>query len=109
VNIMRLILIASFCLAAAACSRGDENRLREDARSAGHDVSQAAQNLQNDPTVRHAGAEARQAGHDAAVSLRKGAAEAEYKTGQAMVDAGNQAKRNAHEQARADSSGQSQN
>jgi hypothetical protein len=105
---MRLILIASLCLAAAACSRGDENKVREDANATGHDLADAARNVKNDPTVQQAGAEARAAAHDAAVSVRKGAAEAEVKTGQAMIDAGDKAKR-AADQARADSSGQSQN
>ena len=70
---MRLILIAAFCLAAAACSRGDDDRLKADANATGH---------------------------DAVVSVRKGAAEAEAKTGQALIDAGAETKR-AAEQARA--------
>ena len=103
---MRLILVATLCIAAAACSRGDENRTREDVRSAGHDLANAAQNVKNDPTVKQAGADARAAAHDAAVAVRKGAAEAEVQTGKALVDAGDKAKR-AAAQARADSDGQS--
>jgi hypothetical protein len=75
---MRLILVAGFCLSAAACSPNDQDRLNADARAAGH---------------------------DAAVTVRHGAAEAEVKTGEAMMNAGADAKR-AGEQARADSSGQ---
>ena len=43
--------------------------------------------------------------NDAAAAARQGAAKAEIKTGQALIDAGDKAKA----QARADSSGQSQN
>jgi hypothetical protein len=105
---MRLILVATLCLAAAACSRGDENRTRADVRDAGHDVANAARDVKNDPTVKQVGADARAATHDAAVAVRKGAAEAEVKTGQALVDAGDKAKR-AAAQARADSDGPSRN
>jgi len=105
---MRLILIAGFCLAAAACSPSDQSRAREDVRSAGHDVADAASNVKNDPTIRRAGDDLKQAGHDTAVAVRKGAAEAEINTGQAMIDNGDKAKR-AAEQARADSGDQSRN
>jgi hypothetical protein len=104
---MRLILVASLCLAAAACSPSDQQRVSADTRAAGHDVADAtrdaAHNIQNDPTVRQAGADARQAAHDTAVAVRKGAADAEIKSGQALTDAGAKAKA----QANADSSGQS--
>jgi hypothetical protein len=102
---MRLILIAALGLAATACSRSDEDRVRADTNAAGRDITNAAQNVKNDPAVRDAGDAARRAGHEAAVSVRKSAAEAEVKTGQAMIDAGDKAKR-AAEQARADSSNQ---
>ena len=105
---MRLILIAGLCLAAAACSRSDEAKVQQDTRAAGHDLSDAAQKVKDDPTVRHVGDDAKQATHDAAVALRKGAAEAEVKTGQAMIDAGDKTKR-AADQARADSSDRSPN
>jgi len=101
---MRLILVASLCLAAAACSRGDETRVREDAHAAGQDLASAAQNVKNDPTVQRAGADARDAAHDAANSVKKGAADAEIKSGEALIEAGDKAKA----QARADS-GQSGN
>ena len=99
---MRAILIASLCLAAAACSRGDENRVRADTHAAGQDLADAAQSVKNDPAVQQAGADARQAAHDAAVSVRKGAADAEIKSGEALIQSGDKAKN----QARADSSGQ---
>ncbi len=105
---MRLILIAGLCLAAAACSRSSEDRVRQDARDAGHDVDNAAHSVATDPTVRRAGDDLKQAGHDTAVAVRHGAAEAEVKTGQAMIDAGEKAKRDA-EQARTDNRDQSRN
>ena len=105
---MRLILIAGLCLAAAACSRSDEAKVQEDTRAAGHDLADAARKVKDDPTVRQTGEDAKQAAHDAAVALRKGAAEAEVKTGQAMIDTGDKAKR-AADQARNDSGGHPQN
>jgi hypothetical protein len=105
---MRLILIAGLCVAAAACSRADQAKVQQDTRAAGHDLADAAQNVKDDPTVRQAGAETKQAAHDAAVAVRKGAAEAEVKTGQALIDAGDKAKRAAAE-ARADSGDTSHN
>jgi len=90
---MRLILIAGLCLAAAACSRSDQAKVQEDTRSAGHDLANAAQDVKNDPTIKQAGVEAKEAAHDTAAALRKGAAEAEVKTGQAMIDAGDKTKR----------------
>jgi hypothetical protein len=99
---MRLILVASLCLAAAACSRGDENRVRDDAHAAGQDVADAAQSVKNDPAVQQAGADARQAAHDTAVSVKKGAADAEIKSGEALIHAGDKAK----SQAQSDSGGQ---
>ena len=105
---MRLILIAGLCLAAAACSRSDEAKVQEDTRAAGHDLADAAQKVKNDPTVRQTGEDAKHVAHDAAVALRKGAAEAEVKTGQAMIDTGDKAKR-AADQAAADSSDHSRN
>jgi hypothetical protein len=104
---MRLILVASFCLAAAACSPSDQQRVSADARAAGHDVADAtrdaAHDIKNDPTVRQAGVDARHAAHDTAVAVRKGAADAEIKGGQALVQQGAKAKA----QAQSDSSGQS--
>jgi hypothetical protein len=106
---MRLILVASFCLTAAACSPSDQQRVSADARNAGHDVADAtrdaAHDIQNDPTVRQAGADARQAAHDTAVAVRKGAADAEIKSGEALIHQGDKAKA----QAQTDSGGQSQN
>ena len=90
---MRLMLIAGLCLAAAACSRSDENQVRQDTRSAGRDLADAAHQVQTDPSVRRAGADARQAAHDAATALRKSAADAEVKGGQALIDAGVKTKR----------------
>jgi len=105
---MRLILIAGLCLAVSACSPSDQSRAREDVRSAGHDVAEAASNIKNDPTVHQAGDDLKQAGHDAAFAVRKGAADAEVNTGQAMVDNGDRARR-AAAQAHADSGDQSGN
>jgi hypothetical protein len=105
---MRLVLIAGLCLAAAACSRADENKVQQDTRAAGHDLADAARSVKDDPTVRQAGVDAKQAAHDAAVAMRKGAAEAEVKTGQAMIDAGDKTKRAAAD-ARADSDDHSRN
>ena len=104
---MRLILVASLCLAATACSRGDAQRAGADVRAAGHDLADAtrdaAHDIQTDPPVRQAGADARQAAHDTAVAVRKGAADAEIKGGEALVRQGAKARA----QAQADSSGQS--
>lgn len=101
---MRLILIAGLCLAAAACTRSDENKVRADTDTAGHQVAEAARGVRDDPTVKQVGADVRQAGHDTAVAVRRGAADAEVNTGQAMINEGERAKR-AAAQAQADSSG----
>lgn len=105
---MRIILIAGLCLAAGACSRSDQSRAQEDVRSAGHDVAQAAANVKNDPVLHQAGDDLKQAGHDTAVAVRKGAADVEINTGQAIIDHGDRAKRDAA-QARADNGDQSRN
>ena len=105
---MRLILIAGLCLAAAACSRADDAKVQQDTRAAGHDLADAARSVKDDPTVKQAGVDAKQAAHDAAVAVRKGAADVEVKGGQALIDAGDKTKR-AAAQARQDSDNHSQN
>jgi hypothetical protein len=104
-TIMRLMLAACLCITAAACSPSDQSRARQDANAAGHDLANAAREVKNDPSVKQAGADAKHAANDAATAVRKGAAQAEIKTGEALIDAGDKAKT----QARADRSGQSQN
>jgi len=105
---MRLILIAGLCLAGAACSPSDEDRARQDARDAGHNVDAAAHSVATDPAIQRAGDDLKQAGHDTAVAVRHGAADAEVKTGQAMIDAGEKAKHAASD-TRNDNGNQSQN
>jgi hypothetical protein len=91
-NAMRLTLIVGLCLVAAACSRADQTKVGGDARAAGHDLANAAREVPNDPNLRRAGADAKQTAQDTAAALRKTAAEAERKSGQALIDTGEKAK-----------------
>jgi hypothetical protein len=85
---MRIVMIAALCLAAAACSRSDNAQLQHDTKAADHDLNAAASDVKNNPDVKQAAADAKDAGHDAAVALRAGAADVARKSGQALVEVG---------------------
>lgn len=74
-----LILVAGLCLAAAACSKSDADRIGRDTKAAGQDIGAEARKVGQDPAIRDAGANLKDAGHDAAVALRHDAAVADVK------------------------------
>ena len=82
-----LILIASLGLAAAACSKSDVDRIGQDTKAVGHDVSVEATKVGDDPAVKDAGANLKAAGHDAAAALRHDAAIADVKVKEAAANA----------------------
>jgi len=61
---------------ASACSRHDDSDLKADLKGAGHDVDSAAGHVAQDPDIKSAEAQLRDAGHDAGKDVRKAAAEA---------------------------------
>jgi hypothetical protein len=65
---MRLAAILLACLMAAACSRSDASKLKEDTRAVGHDVASDVRKVGDDPNLKAAGTQlkvgAQKAGED---------------------------------------------
>jgi len=74
------IAVLAVLVLAAACSPSDERRTSAELKDAGHSVDAAAQGVAHSAAVRHAEADFRRAGHDAAEETRRLAAQAKVET-----------------------------
>jgi hypothetical protein len=81
------VVVLAFLTLAAACSKQDQANVAADAHSASQDAKSAIAKVANNPDVKHAEADVKQMGHDAAVEIRKTAAEAKNATHQVANDA----------------------
>ena len=81
-----LILIAGVCLAAAACSKSDADRIGQDTKAVGHDVAAEARKVGQDPATKAAATDIKDAGRATADALRHSAAVADVKVKQAAAN-----------------------
>jgi hypothetical protein len=68
---MRLVPVLIACLMAAACSRSDASKLKEDTQAVGHDVASDVRKVGDDPNLKAAGTHLKVATQKAGQDLRK--------------------------------------
>ncbi len=70
---MRLapLAFALLALTATACSKSDADKLKQDTQAVGHDVATDAKKAADDPNLKKAGDELKQAAHDTGQDLKK--------------------------------------
>ena len=62
---------ALLALAATACSKPDADKLKQDTQAVGHDVAADVKKAADDPNLKKAGDELKQAAHDTGQDLKK--------------------------------------
>ena len=86
-----ILILPALCLAlaASACSRSDADKLKHDTQAVGHDVASDVKKAADDPNLKKAGDELKQAAHDTGQDLKKAGNTISDKTHDAAEDTRN--------------------
>jgi hypothetical protein len=83
---MRLVPILCLCLMAAACSRSDASKLKQDTQAVGHDVASDVRNAGDNSNLKAAGDQLKAAAHDTGADLHKAGQDISQHTHEAADD-----------------------